>query len=133
MVAADHPRTGGEPDAGALEVARGVQALKRAEQLVCILHVEAGAVVADEEAALTAVAALANLDPDNAATIAIALDGSRATRADGQILTASAMNAMNSFAHPDALVPTAFKGAKIDGGTLRAELPAKSVVVLELR
>src|SRR5262249_53983716 len=38
----------GEPDTAALELARRVQPLKRREELVRILHVEAGAVVAHE-------------------------------------------------------------------------------------
>ncbi|NKF24208.1 alpha-N-arabinofuranosidase [Solimonas marina] len=76
--------------------------------------------------------ALANLDPEHAAPVSIKLDGTAARRVSGRILTAKTMNAMNTFAEPDKLVPTAFDGAKIRSGRLSAELPAKSVVVLEL-
>src|SRR2546428_3802060 len=43
-----------ETDAGALEFGRGVQALEHAEQLVCVLHVEAGPIVPDQEGPLAA-------------------------------------------------------------------------------
>jgi len=42
------------------------------------------------------------------------------------------MNAHNTFDQPDAVKPTPFKGYRIDGSTLRLDLPAKSVVVLEI-
>src|SRR5713226_10052427 len=48
-VPGDDAHDGGEPDARALELGRGVQALEHAEQLVRVLHVEAGAVVPDHE------------------------------------------------------------------------------------
>src|SRR5690348_13184124 len=43
------PGHGGEADAGAGELGFGVQALERAEELVGVLHLEAGAVVAHAE------------------------------------------------------------------------------------
>src|SRR2546430_14832356 len=42
-----------ETDAGALEFGRGVQSLEHAEQLVHVLHVEAGTVVPDQERPLS--------------------------------------------------------------------------------
>jgi alpha-N-arabinofuranosidase len=77
--------------------------------------------------------ALANLDPNKPATVDARLAGITATTASGQIITAQAMNARNTFDRPDAVRPAAFNGASVKGDTLTATLPPKSVVVLDLR
>jgi alpha-N-arabinofuranosidase len=51
----------------------------------------------------------------------------------GRILTGSTMDAHNTFDKPTTIQPVAFNGAKIAGGNLTIELPAKSVIVLELQ
>ena len=61
------------------------------------------------------------------------LAGVTASTADGQILTASAMTALNSFDAPDTVRPAPFAGARIAGGALSVTLPPKSVVMLTLR
>ena len=76
--------------------------------------------------------ALANLDPKRPATVSIALTGVTATRAQGRMITAAAMDAHNSFQAPDAVHPVAFTGAQVSGGRISATLPAKSLVVLAL-
>jgi len=43
------------------------------------------------------------------------------------------MNAMNSFARPEAVKPTAFSGADIADDMVNATIPAKSVVVLAVK
>ena len=43
------------------------------------------------------------------------------------------MNALNSFDAPDTVVPVPFTGAQLRDRTLVVTLPAKSVVMLELR
>ena len=63
-VAADDALHDRQPDAGALEVAGGVQALERLEQLVGVAHVEPGAVVAHEESAVARPAARLRADLD---------------------------------------------------------------------
>lgn len=77
--------------------------------------------------------ALSNLDPNQSNTVTIKLDGVSASAVSGRILTASAMNAHNTFAAPEAIKPAAFTGAAVQGGQLVVTLPAKSVVVLELQ
>jgi alpha-N-arabinofuranosidase len=72
--------------------------------------------------------ALANLDPQNEAVVTIRLEGADADAAAGQLLTAAAMDARNTFEEPDALQPVAFE-ADLD----EIELPPKSVVVVELQ
>ena len=63
----------------------------------------------------------------------IALDGVSAAGVSGRILTAPAINSHNTFDNPEAVEPAPFTGARIQGGKLVVTLPAKSVVVLELR
>lgn len=77
--------------------------------------------------------ALSNLDPNQSNTVTIKLDGISASAVSGRILTASVMNAHNTFAAPEAIKPAAFTGAAVQGGQLVVTLPAKSVVVLELQ
>ncbi|WP_020210164.1 alpha-N-arabinofuranosidase [Gilvimarinus chinensis] len=72
--------------------------------------------------------ALVNLDPENGADIKLDIDGVTAKRAVGQMLTAEAMDARNTFEDPDAFKPVAFE-ADLD----ELEIPAKSVVVVELK
>jgi alpha-N-arabinofuranosidase len=75
----------------------------------------------------------ANCDPHRALRVDCTLAGVSAKSAAGRVLTASAMNAHNTFAAPEMVKPAAFGGAKIAGETLTIELPAKSVVILELQ
>jgi alpha-N-arabinofuranosidase len=77
--------------------------------------------------------ALANCDPKNAVVVDCALTGVTAHAVTGQVLTAETMNAHNTFEHPDAVKPAAFNGAQLSGGALKVSLPAKSVVVLQLK
>ena len=77
--------------------------------------------------------ALANLDPNQPATVSAKLAGASAASVTGQILTAPAMNVINSFDKPDQVVPRTFDGARVGADGLTVELPPKSVVVLDLK
>ena len=77
--------------------------------------------------------ALANADPNRAITLSMGLKGVTATTATGRVLTAPTMTALNTFAAPAGVAPAPFAGARIERGTLVVTLPAKSVVVLDLR
>jgi alpha-L-arabinofuranosidase len=76
---------------------------------------------------------LSNADPNQPNTVTIALDGVSARQVSGRILTAAKIDAHNTFDAPEVVKPAAFTGARIQGGKLRVTLPAKSVVVLELK
>jgi len=76
---------------------------------------------------------LVNTDPKQAATVECTLAGYAAKTVAGRVLTAPAMDAHNTFAAPDAVMPSAFTGATLAGGKLQVVLPPKSVVMLELR
>ena len=76
---------------------------------------------------------LANLDPNAPRTIAADLRGVSVSTVRSRILAGSAMNAHNTFEQPETVRPETFGGARLAGGTLTVELPARSVVVLEIR
>jgi alpha-N-arabinofuranosidase len=77
--------------------------------------------------------ALTNIDPNRARTVDIRINGVRPAGVSGRILTAAQMNAHNTFDQPNNVVPREFTGARVSGETIRVELPAKSIVALELR
>lgn len=72
--------------------------------------------------------ALVNMDPNESATIKLNLKGVTASQLTGQILTAEKMDAHNTFAQPEVVKPKAFS-AKLSN----LSLPAKSVIVAELK
>ena len=76
---------------------------------------------------------LCNLDPAAPAAVEIALRGVSAREVTGRVLTAPAMQAHNTFAKPSAVKPAAFGGARLSGGAVHADLPPRSVLVLELQ
>ena len=77
--------------------------------------------------------ALVNPNPHQAVHVTLKLDGAAGRAVEGRVLTAEAMDADNTFDQPDRVKPQAFRGASLKAGALTATLPAKSVVVLDLR
>jgi alpha-N-arabinofuranosidase len=75
---------------------------------------------------------LCNIDPGQTHTVWCEMRGVQMTRVAGRVLTAGAINAHNTFDQPDAVRPASFHGAAINGFSLKVDLPAKSVVVLEI-
>ncbi len=75
---------------------------------------------------------LANLDPNAPRTVSVRISGADVSGVEGRILTADAINAHNTFEEPAAVAPEAFHGALLRGGILTIDLPAKSLVVLEV-
>jgi alpha-N-arabinofuranosidase len=76
---------------------------------------------------------MSNLDPTQSREVTADLRGVTVQGVTGRVLTAPAINSYNSFEHPDVVRPVAFSGARVEGGRLSVMLPARSVVVLELR
>lgn len=74
------------------------------------------------------VLALVNLDPERPARVHTNLQGS----AQGQLLSAAAMDAHNSFDKPQALVPSPYTAKAVASG-LTLDLPAKSIVVVSIK
>ena len=75
---------------------------------------------------------LCNLNPNRPAEVACELQGGKAQKLSGRVLTAPAMNAHNTFDQPDAVKPAVFSAFKTTGAGFTVTLPAKSVVVLEV-
>ena len=76
---------------------------------------------------------LVNLDPQRARTVQAEVRGQKVSGVTGRILTGGTMNAHNTFERPDAVQPAEFRNARLAGNVLRIELPARSVVALQLR
>lgn len=77
---------------------------------------------------------LSNLNPNKTIKLEIDLSGKGFSKINsGTILTAPAVNTVNTFDKPETIVPVAFKDAKkLTDNKLEVNLPGKSVVVLEL-
>jgi alpha-N-arabinofuranosidase len=88
---------------------------------------------ASKDAKGTLHVSLVNLDPKSSRQVAITLKGAKAKQVTGQVLTGAAMNAMNTFEAPNTVKPSPFKSIKRSGDRVTVELPAKSVVVLEMK
>jgi alpha-N-arabinofuranosidase len=76
--------------------------------------------------------ALVNLNPNAALSLSMELSGLKARHVSGQILTAGAMDAHNTFGAPDVVRPAPFNGARLSEGMLSVRLPAKAIVVLRV-
>jgi alpha-N-arabinofuranosidase len=76
---------------------------------------------------------LCNVDPEEEVTVECRLEGAPAARIAGEVLTAGAMTAHNTFEEPDAVRPVEFRDARPAEGGFVAVLPPKSIVVLEIR
>ena len=75
---------------------------------------------------------LVNTKPTDAITVSCQLAGATSKTITGRILTAPAINSVNTFASPHVVEPKSFNDAKLNGDKLTVTLPAKSIVVLEL-
>ncbi len=74
-----------------------------------------------------------NLDPTRAADVTTTVEGAAFKTVSGEVLTAPAVNSLNTFERPDAVRPAPFGGYKLQGSQLALNIPAQSVVVLELK
>ena len=76
---------------------------------------------------------IVNLDPNRPVELATTIAGGQFGNVSGEVLTAAAMNAMNTFDSPAAVKPAPFSAFKLAGSDLTVTVPSKSVVVLELK
>ena len=76
---------------------------------------------------------IVNVDPNKSARLALDLLGIAGRRIDGQLLTASRMDARNSLDGRQEVAPVPFKGAQWQGRQLQVTVPAKAVVRLTLK
>jgi alpha-N-arabinofuranosidase len=76
---------------------------------------------------------LVNLHPTQAIKLRSTLPGIKWNAVTGQILTSEKLTDINSFDKSEAIKPAVFSGARKDGSDLVIQLPAKSIVQLELK
>jgi alpha-N-arabinofuranosidase len=76
---------------------------------------------------------IVNLDPSRSARVSMRIAGAAPANIIGRVLTAPAMNTVNTFDNPNAVSPAPFHGVKVQGTQVTLTLPSKSVVVLELQ
>jgi alpha-L-arabinofuranosidase len=74
-----------------------------------------------------------NLDPNRSAQISTRVAGTTAKRIAGRVLTAQAMNTINTFDKPDTVKPVPFAAAQVQGDLARLAVPSKSVAVFEIQ
>ena len=75
---------------------------------------------------------MVNLQPEQGARVTVKLVGGPVGNVAEQVLTASALDAYNTFDAPDHVRPAPFTAFEMKNGVLTLDLPAKSVVVLSL-
>lgn len=75
--------------------------------------------------------AVTNLDPRQDVVVTLQGAAREIASATGQTLTAPAVDSINSFEAPNAVVPRAYSASAVDG-RLQLRLPAKSVTVVQL-
>ncbi|MDR2497492.1 MAG: alpha-N-arabinofuranosidase [Tannerellaceae bacterium] len=73
-----------------------------------------------------------NIDPNKSQQVTAELRGAMPKKVSGKILTSAKINDYNSFENPNAVHVKDFKAAKLSGDKLSLELPAKSIVMLEI-
>ena len=76
--------------------------------------------------------AVANADAERGYRLSLSLSGLRASKVSGQVLTGAKTDAHNVPGEPEQVRPVRFNGAKLSGGALVLDIPAKSVVVVVL-
>ena len=75
---------------------------------------------------------LCNVNPNSSEKISINLENYKNQKVSARILTAKEMNALNSFENPNNVLPSEFTDYKLADNNLEVNMPAKSVIVLEL-
>jgi alpha-N-arabinofuranosidase len=75
---------------------------------------------------------IANMNPEDKVQLSISLGSLTAMKVSGQVLTAQQMDQFNEFGNAPTVTVQPFNGATLAGGTLKLDLPEKSVVVVSL-
>lgn len=76
---------------------------------------------------------LVNIDPNNSLQLDCDVVGNEIKKVTGRVITAKNINDHNTFDDPDKVVIREFKDFKITKGKIEAVLPAKSVVLLQVK
>ncbi|MHC5088380.1 MAG: alpha-L-arabinofuranosidase C-terminal domain-containing protein, partial [Planctomycetota bacterium] len=76
---------------------------------------------------------ICNLNPNEDARLACEIHGAKTGKIKGQILTAEKITSHNTFKKPEVVKPSNFKSFDKTKEGFKATIPAKSIVVLEIR
>ena len=76
---------------------------------------------------------ICNLDPVNSQAISFDVQGLKTATVTGKIVTANKINAFNDFGKKEEVSMTDFNNAKLNKGMVDATIPAKSVVLIQLK
>ena len=76
---------------------------------------------------------IVNIDPHNGNDFTIEVRGAEVSDVTGRILTAPETNSLNTYDEPDVVKPVTFDDISVRRGMIRADLPPKSIVVLEIK
>lgn len=79
------------------------------------------------------VISLANVSLDKAQNIDVDIENAGIKNISGEILTSKNISDYNDFNNPDVVKPVPFKDVKVKRNTLKVKIPAKSIVVLNIK
>ncbi len=79
------------------------------------------------------VISLANVSLDKAQNVDIDIENAGIKNIKGEILTSKNIGDYNDFNNPDVVMPVPFKDVKVKRNTLKVKIPAKSIVVLNIK
>ena len=81
----------------------------------------------------TIIISLANVSLDKAQEVTFNIEGATIKNINARILTCKSITDFNDFDHPETVKPTTFNDAKIKKDNIKVKIPAKSIVVLEVK
>jgi alpha-N-arabinofuranosidase len=77
---------------------------------------------------------LSNIDADNTQTVSVEIAGLKTPKiTNGTILTSANLTDHNTFEKPRTVTPEHFTAASVSNGILQVKIPAKSIIMLELK
>jgi alpha-N-arabinofuranosidase len=79
------------------------------------------------------VLAVTNVSLDKDQTIDFNIAGYQAKSVSGRILTSKNVADYNDFKNPNVVAPKAYNDAKLNKGVLTVKVPAKSIIVLNIK
>ncbi len=76
---------------------------------------------------------IVNLDPEVSHKLRCEIRGRSVSQITGEIITADSMNALNDFGVPEEVTISSFSKMRLKDNIINVDLPAKSVVMIELK
>jgi len=74
-----------------------------------------------------------NLDPNKSQQISFDIKGFKLSKVSGKVVTADKINSYNDFGKKEQVTLSELKNVKISNGQVEAQLPSKSVVLIQLQ